>query len=249
MLDELDKELERRGHRFVRYADDSNLYVKSERAGRRVMESVSHFILQRLKLRVNAAKSAVDRPQQRTFLGFTFTGGKNPARRKLAPKALARFKAKVRERTRRTWGISLEERIQRLARYLNGWREYYGYCETPAVLRDLAPPAAGRAVEAVEGVQAAQGGIDPSRRRGSSRHDHDMECQRTVADVSYDGRATRTPRLVLRHSRVAQINRSPKHATQPNRRGTDPYARWCGRREVVRLPPIPIGLFSGLFAL
>jgi RNA-directed DNA polymerase len=137
VLDELDKELERRGHRFVRYADDSNIYVKSERAGRRVMESVSHFITQRLKLRVNAAKSAVDRPQQRTFLGFTFTGGKNPARRKLAPKALVRFKAKARALTRRTWGISLEDRIQRLARYLRGWREYYGYCETPTVLQDL----------------------------------------------------------------------------------------------------------------
>jgi RNA-directed DNA polymerase len=78
--------LERRGHRFVRYADDSNLYVKSERAGQRVMESVSHFITQRLKLRVNAAKSAVDKPQQRTFLGFTFTGGKNPPAASLRPK-------------------------------------------------------------------------------------------------------------------------------------------------------------------
>jgi RNA-directed DNA polymerase len=137
VLDELDKELERRGHRFVRYADDSNIYVKSERAGRRVMKSVNHFIIQRLKLRVNEAKSAVDKPQQRTFLGFTFTGGKNPTRRKIAPKALARFKVKVRELTRRTWGISLEERIQRLSRFLNGWREYYSYCETPAVLQDL----------------------------------------------------------------------------------------------------------------
>jgi RNA-directed DNA polymerase len=137
VLDELDKEVERRGHRFVRYADDSNIYVKSERAGRRVMESVSHFITQRLKLRVNATKSAVDKPQHRTFLGFSFTSGKNPARRKLAPKAVARFKAKVRELTRRTRGISLQERIHRLARYLNGWRQYYGYCETPSVLQDL----------------------------------------------------------------------------------------------------------------
>ena len=87
VLDELDKELERRGHRVVRYADDSNIDVKSERAGRRVMERVSHFITQRLKLRMKAAKSAVDTPQQRTFLGFPFTGGKTPARRKLAPKA------------------------------------------------------------------------------------------------------------------------------------------------------------------
>ena len=101
------------------------------------MTSVNHFSIQRLKLRVNEAKSAVDKPQQRTFLGFTFTGGKNPTRRKIAPKALARFKVKVRELTRRTWGISLEERLQRLSRFLNGWREYYSYCETPAVLQDL----------------------------------------------------------------------------------------------------------------
>jgi RNA-directed DNA polymerase len=137
VLDELAQELERRGHRFVRYADDSNLYVKSERAGRRVMESVRPFITQRLKLRVKRAKSAVDKPQQRTFLGFTFTGGKTPTRRKLAPKAVARFTAKVPELTRRTGGSSLEARIQRLSRYLKGWREYSGDCETPAVLQDL----------------------------------------------------------------------------------------------------------------
>jgi len=137
VLDELDKELERRGHRFVRYADDANLYVKSERAGLRVMESVSRLLTQRLKLRVNRAKSAVGKPQERKFLGFTFTGGKHPNRRKIAPEALARFKARVRRITRRTWGISLQERIQHLASYLKGWREYYGYCETPSVLRDL----------------------------------------------------------------------------------------------------------------
>jgi len=72
---------------------ESNLYVKSARAGRRARESVSHFLTQRLKLRVHEAKSALDKPQHRTFLGFTFTGGKNPARRKIAPKAVARFKA------------------------------------------------------------------------------------------------------------------------------------------------------------
>ena len=186
------------------------------------------------------------RPQQRTFLGFTFTGGKSPTRRKIAPKAVARFKAKVRELTRRTWGISLEERIQRLARYLNGWRQYYGYCETPAVLRDLDSWIRRRlrccAVEAVEGVQAAQSGIDPSRRCRRARHDDGLECQRPVADVSYARGANRTPGLVLRRSRIAKISSSAKHLTQPNRRGTDPYARWCGRREVVRLPPIPISV-------
>ena len=79
-LDELDRELERRGHRFVRYADDCNIYVGSERAGQRVMESVTRFITHRLKLKVNQAESAVARPRQRKFLGFSFTGEREPRR-------------------------------------------------------------------------------------------------------------------------------------------------------------------------
>ena len=101
MLDVLDKELEKRGHRFVRYADDCNIYVRSRRAGERVMASVTRFLARRLKLTVNTAKSAVDRPVARAFLGFSFTAG--PAvRRRIAPQALARFKARVRELTRCT---------------------------------------------------------------------------------------------------------------------------------------------------
>ena len=137
VLDELDKELESRGHRHVRYADDCNIYVGSRRAGDRVMRSVSKFITQRLKLKVNEGKSAVDIPQNRTFLGYTFTGGKSPNRRKIAAKSIKRFKAEVRHLTRRNWSISLEDRMDRLARYLTGWRGYYGYCETSSVLRDL----------------------------------------------------------------------------------------------------------------
>ena len=91
VLDELDRELERRGHRFVRYADDCNIYVRSERAGQRVMESVTRFIMQQLKLKVNEAKSAVARPQDRKFLGFSFTSGPE-VRRVIAPQALDRFK-------------------------------------------------------------------------------------------------------------------------------------------------------------
>src|SRR3954447_1719117 len=100
VLDELDRELERRGHRFVRYADDCNVYVRSERAGQRVMESVTQFITQKLKLKVNEAKSAVARPQERKFLGFSFSAGP-AAKRVIAPKALDRFKRRVREITRR----------------------------------------------------------------------------------------------------------------------------------------------------
>jgi RNA-directed DNA polymerase len=136
VLDELDRELERRQHRFVRYADDCNIYVASERAGKRVMHSVTSFIRRRLQLKVNEAKSAVARPQTRKFLGFSFTGGKEPKRR-IAPQALLRCKRRVRELTRRTRGISLPQMTKELSRYLRGWKGYFGYCQTPSVLLHL----------------------------------------------------------------------------------------------------------------
>ncbi|MGH8657054.1 MAG: group II intron maturase-specific domain-containing protein [Gammaproteobacteria bacterium] len=107
--------------RFVRYGDDCNIYVKTPRAGERVMSSVRRFFTKRLKLKVNEAKSAVDIPQYRKFLGFTFTGGRSPNHRKIAPESLKRFRAHVRRLTRRNWGISLEERVRRLSTYLRGW--------------------------------------------------------------------------------------------------------------------------------
>ena len=136
MLDELDRELERRGHRFARYADDCNIYVRSVRAGERVMASVERFLERRLKLRVNRAKSAVAPPWQRKFLGFSFTGEATP-RRRIAPQAVARFKERVRVLTRRTRGASLAAIVTDLSRYLIGWRGYFGFCETLSVLRDL----------------------------------------------------------------------------------------------------------------
>ena len=136
VLDELDRELERRGHRFVRYADDSNVYVRSERAGRRVMESLTAFITRRLKLKVNAQKSAVARPAERKFLGFSFTSDLQPKRR-IAPKALQRFKERVRELTRRTRGVSLARMVEELSAYLRGWHGYFGFCQTPTVLQRL----------------------------------------------------------------------------------------------------------------
>jgi RNA-directed DNA polymerase len=136
VLDELDRELERRQHRFVRYADDCNIYVASERAGRRVMQSVTSFIRRRLQLKVNETKSAVARPQERKFLGFSFTGGKEP-RRRIAPQALLRCQRRVRELTRRTRGISLPQMTKELASYLRGWKGYFGYCQTPSVLHGL----------------------------------------------------------------------------------------------------------------
>jgi len=133
VLDELDQELERRAHHYVRYADDCNIYVRSERAGQRVMKSITRFITQKLKLKVNEAKSAVAQPQERKFLGFSFTAGPE-VKRVIAPKALVRFKQRVREITRRAKGVSIETTIEELAPYMRGWRSYFAFCETPTVL-------------------------------------------------------------------------------------------------------------------
>jgi RNA-directed DNA polymerase len=136
VLDELDRELERRGHRFVRYADDCNVYVRSQRAGERVMESLGRFIERKLRLRINRVKSAVARPWERSFLGFSFTNHRKPKRR-IAPKAMRRFRSRVKELTRRTRGISTEQMVDELGRYLRGWHAYFCYCETPTVLDRL----------------------------------------------------------------------------------------------------------------
>lgn len=136
MLDDLDRELTRRGLRFVRYADDCNIYVRSRRAGQRVMASISLFITGKLKLKVNQEKSAVARPWERKFLGFSFTAAKEPKRR-IAPKTLLRFKKRVRELTKRNRGVSLERMVEQLSRYLIGWRGYFGFCQTPSMLQGL----------------------------------------------------------------------------------------------------------------
>src|SRR5246500_2898215 len=127
-LDELDRELERRGHRFVRYADDCNIYVSSERAGQRVMTSLTRFIEGRLKLQINAQKGAVARPWQRAFLALT--GGDDSAfRRCIADKAVTRFKDRVRELTRRHRGVSLEQMIADLNPFVRGWAVYFGFSQ------------------------------------------------------------------------------------------------------------------------
>jgi RNA-directed DNA polymerase len=136
VLDEFDRELERRGLRHARYADDCNVYVRSRRAGERVMASITRFITTKLKLKVNQQKSAVARPWERKFLGFSFTANRGPKRR-IAPKAVVRFKMKVRELTQRSKGVSVERMAEPLARYLQGWIGYFGKCETPSVLESL----------------------------------------------------------------------------------------------------------------
>src|SRR3954451_21772347 len=136
VLDELDRELEHRGLRFVRYADDCNIYVRSEPAGQRVMKSITQFITQKLKLKVNEAKSAIARPQEPKFLGFSFAAGPE-VKRVIAPKALDRFKRRIREITGRAKGVSMKTTMEELAPYMRGWRSYFGFCETPEVLIGL----------------------------------------------------------------------------------------------------------------
>src|SRR6201982_1046047 len=135
VLDDLDKELARRGHRFCRYADDCNIYVRSRRAGERVMASVSRFLTNKLRLKVNEAKSAVARPEERKFLGFSIAN--DGSERRTAQKALDKFKAQIRDMTRRTRGNSLPQVIEDLAPYLLGWRGYFAFCQTPRVLTHL----------------------------------------------------------------------------------------------------------------
>ena len=128
--------LERRKHRFVRDADDCNIYVRSKRAGQRVMTNVTRFLTRRLQLKVHEAESAVARPAERKFLGFSFSHNKEPKRR-IAPKAVLRCKQKIRELTRRTRGIRVEQMAKELAVYLRGWKGYFGFCQTTWTLRNL----------------------------------------------------------------------------------------------------------------
>jgi RNA-directed DNA polymerase len=137
LLDDVDQELERRGHAFVRYADDLRVYVGSRRAGERVMHSLIG-LLGRLRLRVNLTKSAVDRALRRPFLGFAFwvaPGGRVKVR--IAAKSIARLKVRVRQVTRRTCGRNLAQVASDLRSYLLGWKGYFGLAETPGILRGL----------------------------------------------------------------------------------------------------------------
>jgi group II intron reverse transcriptase/maturase len=135
VLDELDWELQRRGHRFVRYADDCNILVKSQRAGERVMASVTRYVSERLRLTVNPLKSAVDRPSNRKFLGFTVS--RKDARLKVADKAIDKLKDRVRVLTRRTRGASIGNLVAELKESLLGWKAYFGIAEVLSPLREI----------------------------------------------------------------------------------------------------------------
>lgn len=136
LLDELDKELERRGHRFVRYADDCNIYVKTEKAGKRVLGSMTHFLEKKLHLKVNEQKSAVDRPWKRRFLGFSFTW-EFATRIRVAKENVKRVKEKIRQITSRSKPYPLEQRIEELNRLLVGWCNYFSLADTKTIFQEL----------------------------------------------------------------------------------------------------------------
>lgn len=136
VLDKLDKELEKRGHKFVRYADDCNIYVRSLKAGHRVMSSVTLFIEKDLKLKVNKDKSAVDRPWKRKFLGFSFTLHKEPKVR-IAKESISRLKKKVKEITSRSKPYPMEQRIAMLNQYVTGWCGYFALADTPSKFKEF----------------------------------------------------------------------------------------------------------------
>ena len=137
MLDDLDKEMEKRGHKFVRYADDCNIYVKTPRAGERVMESVREFLEKKLKLRVNPKKSKVDKVQRVKFLGYSFYKHKGEMLIRVANRSLERFREKLRRLTKRTRSGKLEEIIREINTYMVGWIGYYRQANTPSVYEGL----------------------------------------------------------------------------------------------------------------
>jgi RNA-directed DNA polymerase len=136
LLDEVDRELERRGHCFVRYADDCNVYVRSQRAGERLMAGLRK-LYGTLKLSINAAKSAVAKAVTRKFLGFSFYTTAGVVKRRVAPKALQAYKTRIRQLTRRSGGRSIEQVVERLKTYVPGWKGYFQLSQTPGVFRDL----------------------------------------------------------------------------------------------------------------
>ena len=137
VLDEWDQELEKRGYRFVRYADDCQIYVRSRRAATQTMEKMTWYLEEKMRLVVNRDKSAVDRPWNRTFLGFTFLKNRKAPKIRVSATSIKRCKDRIRELTQRSHSINMEERLKRLNRFLVGWMGYYQLAETPSVFKEL----------------------------------------------------------------------------------------------------------------
>ena len=190
VLDELDWELERRGHRFARYADDCNIVVRSERAGKRVMDSVARFVQDSLRLTVNARKSAVDRPWNRKFLGFTVS--RSGVKLKVADQAIDKLKDRVRALTRRTRGHRIVDIMAELRDTLLGWKAYFGIAEVLSPLRDL-DKWIRRKLRCYHWKQWGRAGYRELRRRGVSRR----EAWHTAKSAHGPWRLSQTPALAL----------------------------------------------------
>jgi RNA-directed DNA polymerase len=238
MLDDLDRELERRGHRFVRYADDGRIYVRSERAGQRVMASISQFIEQRLKLRVNAEKSAVAPALERPLLGFQFFRARDGAVRvTVAPKARQRAKDRLRRLTTRNRGISMERRIREINRFTVGWTAYFAFADTPSLFERLdrwlrrrlrqvrwkewkRPKTRYRALRAL-GIPALDARRWAASQKGYWRIAGAWPLQTGLPNAYWHN--TMGPEGVHR-----SLPPLPGMLSEPP--GADPHARWCGRR-------------------
>ena len=190
VLDELDWELDRRGHRFARYADDSNIQVKSKRAGERVMASVTRWIDDTLRLTVNPRKSAVDRPYKRKFLGFTVS--RSGAKLKVADKAIDKLKHRIRELTRRTRGRRLEHIVAELRSALLGWKAYFGIAEVLSPLRDI-DKWIRRKLRCYQWKQWGRAGYRQLRKRGVTVR----EAWNTSKSAHGPWRLSKTPVLTL----------------------------------------------------
>ena len=241
VLDDLDKELARRGHRFCRYADDCNIYVRSRRAGERVMASVSRFLTNKLRLKVNEAKSAVARPEERKFLGFSISN--DGSERRIAPKALDTFKERIRDMTRRTRGFGLQQLIKELKPYIVGWRGYFGFCQTPRSPhkpRSVDPSKIACVSLAAMANQAKPlRGVTPSRRSKVPSGGRGWFTNRVMAHVRTPGGPTSPTQRLFRDARSSPNLCARPSLTRSNRRGTGPVCPvvWEGwRREASPYP-------------
>jgi RNA-directed DNA polymerase len=218
LLDGLDRELESRGHLFVRYADDSNIYVRSKRAGHRVMQSITRFLSSRLKLAVNEAKSAVGRPWDRKFLGFTFSRRDLGVR--ISDAAVKRFKERVKTITSRTRGRRIERITEEISRYLLGWKGYFGFAEVHSPLKEL-DSWIRRRLRCYLWKQWGRGGYRELRKRGVSR---DLAWN-TAKSAHGPWRFSRSPALVFALPADYFVSLGVprlyiRRPSQPNRRGT-----------------------------
>ena len=234
LLDDVDQELERRGHRFVRYADDCNVYVRSQAAGERVMASLESFLTKRLRLKVNRDKSAVARPWNRGFLGYSVTVDRSP-KLKVAPASIARLKQKLRAKLRTGRGQSLARTLAAIGPLLRGWIAYYRLAETKGSLEQL-DQWVRRKLRTILWRQWKRGctrferlralGIDPERARLSAGNGRGPWWN---AGASHMNQAAPTGWL---HTLglVSLLDEQRRLGTQPEPPDADRHVRWCGRR-------------------